>query len=170
VQPASTACRWVHPSPLSASDVSRTANARNGNLLEVKWMNDKLMQFRLNPPEIDHESPIMSIVEKIRVDTINMMDDAIVQACINAAKAEGISNLVLLDRKFVTDAIREKIAREHTGRWLDEHTDIKCSECGATFSDEIAFMRRDAYGYEYPEHCPACGVRMEGDTDDDSGQ
>ncbi|MBP3427140.1 MAG: hypothetical protein J6M47_02625 [Clostridia bacterium] len=56
------------------------------------------------------------------------------------------------------------------GRWLDERTDIKCSECGATFSDEIVFMRRDTDSYKNPEHCPACGVRMDGEPDDDSGQ
>lgn len=43
---------------------------------------------------------------------IDMKNEAIVQECIKAANEAGITDLFLLDKKFVLDAIREKMERE----------------------------------------------------------
>ena len=42
----------------------------------------------------------------------DMKNEAIVQECIKAANEAGITDLFLLDRQFVLDAIREKKERE----------------------------------------------------------
>lgn len=43
---------------------------------------------------------------------IDMKNEAIVQECIKAANEAGITDLLLLDKKFIVDAIREKMERE----------------------------------------------------------
>ena len=43
---------------------------------------------------------------------IDMADKAIADAVLAEARTAGITNLYLLDRKFVLDALREKIERE----------------------------------------------------------
>ena len=48
----------------------------------------------------------------IRAMVVNTTEWAIVDAVIEAAKEDGISDLYLMDRKFVLDALREKIERE----------------------------------------------------------
>ena len=43
---------------------------------------------------------------------IDMKNKALVQECIKAANEAGITDLFLLDKQFVLDAIREKMERE----------------------------------------------------------
>ena len=43
---------------------------------------------------------------------IDKTEEAIVEACIACAKKEGITDLYMLDRQFVIDALREKKARD----------------------------------------------------------
>lgn len=52
------------------------------------------------------------------------------------------------------------------GRWIDDRTNIVCSECGAEYSDEIVFMNRDFEHNDLP-YCPNCGARMDGDANDE---
>lgn len=49
----------------------------------------------------------------------DMKNEAIVQECIKAANEAGITDLFLLDKKFIVDAIREKLERE--GLMKNEH-------------------------------------------------
>lgn len=55
------------------------------------------------------------------------------------------------------------------GFWKDDCTDIVCSECGAKYSDEIAFMNRNLED-KNPLFCPNCGACMDGDPHDSPGQ
>ena len=50
---------------------------------------------------------------------IDMKNEAIVQECIKAANEAGITDLFLLDKQFIIDAIREKMERE--GLMKNEH-------------------------------------------------
>ena len=44
---------------------------------------------------------------------LDMANQGIVKEVIDAAKRAGIAKLCLLDEKFITEAIREKLEREH---------------------------------------------------------
>ena len=45
------------------------------------------------------------------------------------------------------------------GTWRHYEGEITCSECGASFFDEIM----DLTGNEVPHYCPDCGAEMEED-------
>ena len=53
-----------------------------------------------------------TIEHVISAKVTNMAEEACVQACIEAAKEAGITDLYLLDRKTVIDALIEKILRD----------------------------------------------------------
>ena len=46
------------------------------------------------------------------------------------------------------------------GYWIEEYTHIRCSVCGATYSDEIVFMNRN-FKNEMLPYCPNCGAQMD---------
>ncbi len=51
-------------------------------------------------------------VQKLMAVCVDKTEENIVEACIACAKEEGITDLYILDRQFVIDALREKKARE----------------------------------------------------------
>lgn len=74
-----------------------------------------LKYFRIETPELDildQQSPIYQMTNKMAVLTAEAMDRAILDEIIIAAKAEGITDLIVLDKKFIVEAIREKMERE----------------------------------------------------------
>ena len=52
---------------------------------------------------------LFSTFEAIAVKAVEMQDEMIVKACVDAAKEAGITHLSLVDKQFVVDAIREKM-------------------------------------------------------------
>ena len=64
---------------------------------------------RMNNPDINFDGGVFSFREQIMVQCANMRDDAIVDAVIRAARDEGITDLYLLDKKFVLDALTTAI-------------------------------------------------------------
>lgn len=52
------------------------------------------------------------LTHELRAVIIDAADEAIANAVIQEAIADGVAELYLLDRKFVLDALREKIERE----------------------------------------------------------
>lgn len=86
------------------------------------------------------------------LDTTNR---AVVDAVIEWAKAEGLTDLYLLDREFVKAALLEKIARDKgTDRWIDDGPASKCPTCGFSCNDEY-YLGKGNY-------CPDCGQRLTG--------
>lgn len=73
-------------------------------------MHDRFVHFELNPSELDFDTN--TFTQRILAHTLDMQEDAIVQACIRTAKDAGITDLFLIDKQFVIDALREKIERE----------------------------------------------------------
>lgn len=67
------------------------------------------------PQNIDLLNPCINpyTISKIAAVVADMTDDAIYEAIINAAKEEGITDLYMMDKKFVLDAIKEKLKREN---------------------------------------------------------
>lgn len=66
--------------------------------------------YHLREPELDFE--LNTITQRIYTEVVDMYDDAIVQACVRAAKEAGLTDLVLLDKRFVLEALIEKMERE----------------------------------------------------------
>lgn len=56
--------------------------------------------------------------KRILAEVIDMTDSAIYDAIIRMCKREGITDLYLMDEKFVSEALREKFEREY-GRELE---------------------------------------------------
>lgn len=73
-------------------------------------MNTKVQGFELNDPVVDMDA--MTVNFRFAADTCDMADQAIVDAVVKAAQEAGITQLYLLDRDFVLEAIREKLERE----------------------------------------------------------
>lgn len=65
-----------------------------------------------NAQEDPGASPVHCITQKIIAQCRDMADQAMVEACVECAKAEGFTDLYLLDRRFVTEALKEKMERE----------------------------------------------------------
>lgn len=51
-------------------------------------------------------------ITKIHAEVVDRTDTVIYEAIVNAAKEAGVSDLYLIDKKFVVDAILEKCSRE----------------------------------------------------------
>lgn len=62
---------------------------------------------------LDGLDPAKAVMRRIRVELKDFDDIAIVDAVVRKAYQEGISDLYLLDSKFIMDAIREKLEREN---------------------------------------------------------
>lgn len=86
-------------------------------------MVDKLAYFNLKETSFDMDE--LTIIRNISVQIVDMRDDAIVEACIDFAKQAGIHDLILLDKKFVLDALREKIQ----GKTIDAVHVVRCKDC-----------------------------------------
>lgn len=79
--------------------------------LQSIQIGDPYKRFEARATELDPDY-IYQITEKIYADTVNLHDKAIVDACIKAAEEAGFTQLYLLDRRFVLDALREKLERD----------------------------------------------------------
>lgn len=79
---------------------------------------DKIRHIQLREPDlrINLEHTTYEMVRNIHAQCIDVMDEAIIQACIRMAREVGLTDLFLIDRKFVIDALNEKITREMEDR------------------------------------------------------
>lgn len=65
-------------------------------------------------------NPVYKVTQTLLAEVVDRTDTAILDAIIMEAKHQGVTDLYLIDRKFVMDALREKIAREITARGAEE--------------------------------------------------
>lgn len=79
---------------------------------------DPIKIFRIGPttPIMNvHDTSLMQNIERIKAKAVERaamdFDNAIHKACIEAAREAGITELILVDKQFVADAIREKLER-----------------------------------------------------------
>lgn len=84
-------------------------------------MKNKFAHRTLSQPisAFDAINQMYQVEVKVAAQVIDMSEDAIVQAVINAAKEEGITELYLMDRKFVIEALVEKANRERNAEALE---------------------------------------------------
>ena len=74
----------------------------------------KLRHYVLNMPVHSHDiiNHMYNIEVQVAAKIVDMAEEATVQAVIDEAGRAGITDLYLLDKKFVTEALREKLERE----------------------------------------------------------
>lgn len=77
-------------------------------------MGNKFAHVFLGVTNIDESKN--SITQQIVAKVMDIQESAVVEACIKAAKEEGIHELILLDKQFVLEALKEKIEREKHGQ------------------------------------------------------
>ena len=77
-------------------------------------MDRRLMHYEFphEPPQLDPDGTI-DINKKIAAVVEDAADVTIVAAVLAAARAEEVTDLFLIDKKFIMDAIREKQEREN---------------------------------------------------------
>lgn len=64
------------------------------------------------PHEIKFEGPGIIAKRNVAVRVADMLDNEIMSAIVNLARENGITDLIVLDKKFVLDALKEKMERE----------------------------------------------------------
>lgn len=69
-----------------------------------------LEHYKLNDMQFNDD--MTEMIMKLHVSVIDKMEQPIVDAVVEAAREEGVTNLCILDKKFVIDALKEKMARE----------------------------------------------------------
>lgn len=72
-----------------------------------------LQGFSLNDPIVDTSE--MTVTFHFAAEVCDLADDAIVGAVVDAAQKAGITQLYLLDKDFISEAIREKLAKIEEG-------------------------------------------------------
>lgn len=59
----------------------------------------------------DIDKPMAEIHRQFMVELVDIADRRVVNAIIDAVKKAGVTHLYLIDKKFVVDAIQEKLER-----------------------------------------------------------
>ena len=67
----------------------------------------EMQSFRLNDPIVDKSE--MTVTFHFAAEVCDMADNAIRDAIVDAAQKAGITELYLLDKTFILEAIRDKI-------------------------------------------------------------
>lgn len=67
--------------------------------------------FNMNVPEMKFEDGFFEMRHKIYAECVDMQETAIYEAIIRAAKESGVTELFLLDKQFVADALKVAIEK-----------------------------------------------------------
>lgn len=67
----------------------------------------EMQSFRLNDPVVDVSE--MTVTYHFAAEVCDMADNAIRDAIVDAAQKAGITELYLLDKTFILEAIRDKL-------------------------------------------------------------
>lgn len=84
---------------------------------ETLWGKDNpFLKARLQPTQMNLaagiDNPIYTITEKLYVSLVDKEDEAIIQAITEYAKEQGFTELVLIDKEFIREAIEKRIPKE----------------------------------------------------------
>ena len=61
---------------------------------------------------VDMDNPVQEITKRIMAEVADLTDAVMVDAILRACQSEGITDLYLIDKKFIIEAITEKLERE----------------------------------------------------------
>lgn len=121
-----------------------------GTIEAPRWPKDNpFLKKRLSPIQLDllqnANDPIYQISEKIYASIVDKRDEAVVQAIIEYAKEQGITDLILIDEKSIREALEKQAPRRV------EERDGRCTTC----------PRCEKYcgGLRAP-HCINCGQAL----------
>lgn len=87
----------------------------------------KLMHYVLEPTN-EMTEQVRGYSKYICSQAIDMADDAVVSTCISVAIEAGITDLYLLDKEFVANALKRALLLEKRGR---------CPYCGSRMDGEV---------------------------------
>jgi hypothetical protein len=74
-------------------------------------MNNKFgMQVPLNPPKLDFD--LGTVTQKILVDSVENLEDAMVSEICKIAREKGVTTLVLLEKQKIAEALEKATAKK----------------------------------------------------------
>lgn len=73
-----------------------------------------MMNYKLNDAEMQLKDGIFSMQEKIYAECMDMRETVILNAVADAARHAGITELFLLDKQFVLDALTDALEKWRT--------------------------------------------------------
>lgn len=76
-------------------------------------MDKRLMHYQFPAERLQLEGTVVNLQMKVAAIVEDSTDEAIVNAVLEAARANDVTDLYLLDKTFILDAIREKKEREN---------------------------------------------------------
>ena len=110
------------------------------------------------PLQVDGDSGIMKFVQKIVVDIKDNLENKITEAVIEAAKEQGITDLIVLDKKAIIAALQKQIPKKPDleGDGYDENCELiydtgYCPNCRHIFEVD----------YDATKCCPVCGQALD---------
>lgn len=130
------------------------------------------------PPHVEEDALGVKLLFKAAVTSYDSVskeiDEMVIREIVQAAKDNGVTDLTILDRKFILEALQEKwdrmngkedVAPVVHGKWVKWYGDNQhhCTVCECYANAKIG-----ALGYveeEFlSEYCPNCGAKMDGGT------
>lgn len=83
----------------------------------------EMQSFRLNDPVVDVSE--MTVTFHFAAEVCDLADDAIRDAVVKAAQEAGITELYLLDKQFILEAIRDKLREKLNSFCLEVNGDAE---------------------------------------------
>lgn len=120
-------------------------------------MDKRLMHYELPRDKVLLDGNMVELRGKVAAVVADSTDAAIVAAIIAAARAEDVTDLYLLDKTFILDAIREKQERENP-------KPLTIEELRGMDGDPVWVSDR-----KYPSDSGYCVIRAPKDTFSDYG-
>ena len=103
---------------------------------------NKIDLLQLNDPVVDLDD--MSVKYNFGAKVLDMVNETIVEAVVDAARRAGVTHLYLLDERFVLGAIHEKIEKEGgygIGQISEENDQLKAQN--AELLEKIKRLERE---------------------------
>lgn len=94
--------------------------------MDKLYKGNPFQRFELNNgriEEFEEERGIYTISQKIGANCMSLVDNEIVKAVVEAAREEGITDLILMDKDFVLRALKNEL-----DRWYKENENGNCEE------------------------------------------
>lgn len=130
---------------------------------KVRWPKDNpFLKERLQPIQLgiedENDNPVWQLAEKLCVSLVDKENEAIVKAITEYAKKEGFTELILIDKEFIRDAIKKQIPQKpnYEGDGYDDSGNL-------IYDTWICPNCEDRYevDYEIHSHCPTCGQAID---------